>query len=80
MRFIFIPAAKQNDPLLAEPITVEAEASAAGDRSATADGERGSAALVEGVVVRLDDRQCVVDIRPASAAAKLGKGDLAVLR
>jgi hypothetical protein len=35
---------------------------------------------VEGVVVRLDDRQCVVDIRPASAAAKLGKGDLAVLR
>jgi hypothetical protein len=80
MRFIFIPAAKQNDPLLAEPITVEAETSAAGDRSATADGERGSAALVEGVVVRLEDRQCVVEIRPASAVAKLGRGDLAVLR
>ena len=80
MRFVFISAGKADDPLLAEPITAGPAGAPGAGASAAAGTDAGQPALVEGVVVRTDDRQCMVEIRPAAAAPKIAKNDLAVLR
>jgi hypothetical protein len=80
MRFIFIPAGKQDDPLLAEPITAATAEPAAGAAAEAPGDGGGQPALVEGVVIRTAERECTVEIRPATAAGKIGLADLAVLR
>jgi len=78
MRFVFIPAAAKDDPLLAEPVMAEA-AGATGAPEGPGK-EEAEPALVEGVVVATADRECTVEIRPTSAAGRIAKDDLAVLR
>jgi hypothetical protein len=80
MRFLFIPAAQQDDPLLAEPISVDTEEPPGAGQSGGPRSAMDQPTLVEGVVIRTEDRQCLVEMRPAAAAKRVSRNDLAVLR